>query len=116
MLRMCEKTAPAPASTTMEWQMNRRAFLFALPTLGCPPRPSAGFDVFIANEDGRSVAAVDLTTFSVRKVIGIEGNPTAIVSHARRPALYVLTPRTGPGHEIDPVSLSFSHNAPLGSP
>ena len=96
--------------------MNRRAFLLALPTLGCPPHPSAGFDVFVANEDSRSVAAVDLTTFSVRKVIGIEANPTAIISHPRRPAVYVLTPQTGTVHEIDPVSLSVRRKARVGSP
>src|SRR5260370_22748474 len=116
MLRMCENTDPAPASTTMEWQMNRRAFLFALPTLGCPPPPSAGFDVFVANEDGHSVAAVDLTTFSVRKVIGIEGNPTAIISHARRPGVSVLAPQPGTVHEIDPVSLLVRRKARVGSP
>jgi YVTN family beta-propeller protein len=95
--------------------MNRRAFLLAIPTLSCQRPPSAGYDVFVANEDGHSVAAVDLTTFRVRKQIGIEGNPTAIISHSRRPALYVLTPQTGTVHEIDPVSLSVRRKARLGS-
>jgi YVTN family beta-propeller protein len=95
--------------------MNRRAFLLAIPTLSCQRPPSAGYDVFVANEDGRSVAAVDLTTFRVRKKIGIDGNPTAIISHWRRPSLYVLTPLTGTVHELDPVSLSVRRTARLGS-
>src|SRR2546421_12522946 len=96
--------------------MDRRAFLLGIPTLGCPPRPSPGFDVFVANEDGRSVAAVDLTTFRVRKEIGIDGNPTAVVSHALRPAVYVLTPQNGTVHEIDPVLLSVRRKVRLGAP
>src|SRR6202521_4115581 len=86
--------------------MDRRAFLLAVPTLGCRRPLSIGFDIFVANQDGRSVAAVDLTTFRVRKEVGIDGNPTAIISHGQRPAVYVLTPRTGTVHELDPVSLS----------
>jgi YVTN family beta-propeller protein len=86
--------------------MDRRAFLLAIPTLGCRRLPSVGFDVFVANQDGRSVAAVDLTTFRVRREVGIDGNPTAIISHGQRSAIYVLTPQTGTVHELDPVSLS----------
>ena len=85
--------------------MNRRAFLLALaPTLSCTRLPAAGFHVFVANQEGRSVAVVDLTTFRVIKEIGIDGAPTAIFSHPRRPAVYVLTPPTGTVHEIDPAS------------
>ncbi len=86
--------------------MNRRALLLTIPTLACRRPPSIGFDVFVANQDGRSVVAVDLTTFRVRKQVGIDGNPTAIISHGQRPAVYVLTPQTGTVHELDPVSLS----------
>src|SRR5207248_8632679 len=74
--------------------------------LSCRRPPSIGFDVFVADHDGRSIAAVDLTTFRVRREVGIDGNPTAIISHSQRPAIYVLTPQTGTVHELDPVSLS----------
>ena len=95
--------------------MNRRAFLLAIPTLGCRRRLSIGFDVFVANQDGRSVAAVDLTTFRVRRQVAIDGNPTAIISHGQRPAVYVLTPRTGTVHELDPVSLSVRRKSRVDS-
>jgi YVTN family beta-propeller protein len=42
----------------------------------------------------------------VAREIGIEGNPTAILNHGARAAVYALTPQTGTVHEIDPVSLS----------
>jgi YVTN family beta-propeller protein len=94
--------------------MNRRAFLLAVgPALACRSRKAVGFPgyAFVANEEGGSVAAVDLSRFSVRKQIGIEGNPTAIISHGLRPAIYVLTPRTGMVHEIDAVALSVRRKA-----
>ena len=87
--------------------MNRRAFLLALaPTLSCTRPPVAGFRVFVANEEGRSIAVVDLTAFRLVKEIGIDGAPTAVHSHPRRQAVYVLTPGTGTVHEIDPASFA----------
>src|SRR5207245_10147258 len=84
--------------------MNRRAFLLALtPALSCRRPPAVGFNAFVANEEGRSVAVVDLTTFRVIRQIGIDGAPTAILSHGSRPAVYCLTPQTGTVHEIDPA-------------
>lgn len=93
----------------MNTVINRRAFLLALtPAMGCRRRLAVGFpgDAFVANQEGHSVAVVDLNSFSVRKEIAIEGNPAAVLSHWRRPAVYALTPETGVAHEIDPVSLS----------
>ena len=94
--------------------MNRRAFLLALaPGLSCTRPPAAGFHVFVANEESRSVAAVDLMTFRVMKEIRIDGAPTAILSHPRRPSIYALTPETGTVHEIDPVTFSVRRKARL---
>jgi YVTN family beta-propeller protein len=88
---------------------NRRAFLaMVAPAMACRRRLAEGYPgyAFVANEGGRSVAVVDLNTFSVSKEIGIDGYPTAVLSHWRRPAVYVLTPESGVAHEIDPVSLT----------
>src|SRR5438128_1356311 len=88
--------------------MDRRAFLLAVaPALSCRQAAPARYHVFVANEDGHSVAAVDLTTFRVLRQIAIDGAPTALVSHRRRPAVYCLTPQTGTVHEIDPASFSI---------
>jgi len=88
------------------------------PALACRRRMAVGFPgyAFVANQDGRSVAAVDLSTFSVTKEISIDGNPTAILSHWRRPAVYVLTPESGVVHEIDPVTMAVRRKARVGPP
>jgi YVTN family beta-propeller protein len=89
--------------------LDRRAFLLALaPLLACDTRRAAGFSgyAFVANEEGRTIAAVDLSTFTVRKEIPIEGNPSALISYPR--AIYALTPQTGTVHEIDPASLTVT--------
>src|SRR2546425_655223 len=92
--------------------MNRRAFLLALgPSLSCTRPPAAGFHVFVTNEDGHSIALVDLMAFRMIKEIAIDGAPTAILSHGRRPAVYALTPGTGTVHEIDPASFSVRRKA-----
>ena len=47
------------------------------PALSCRRPPAIGFNAFVANEEGRSVAVVDLTTFRVIRQIGIDGAPKA---------------------------------------
>ena len=54
----------------------------------------------MANQEGRSVAAVDLTLFSVTRHIPLDAAPAEIVAHPSRPAVYVLTPQSGAIHEI----------------
>src|SRR6266705_7030437 len=89
------------------YNMNRRAFLLALsPALSCRKQPAIGYNAFVANEEGRSIAAVDLTTFRVIGQIAIDDAPTAVISHGARPAVYCLTPQTGTVHEIDPAALT----------
>jgi YVTN family beta-propeller protein len=89
--------------------ISRRALLLGMaPAVGCRRDRAVGFPgyAFVANEDGRTVAVVDLDSFYMRKEIAIDGNPTAVLSHWRRPAVYVLTPAKGTVHEIDPVTLA----------
>ena len=83
------------------------------PALACRRPLGTGYPgyAFVANEEGRSVAVVDLTKFRVSREIRIEGNPTAIISHPVRPAVYTLTPQTGTVHEIDPASFSVRRKA-----
>lgn len=76
---------------------------------GCGRRKGVGFDgyAFVANEEGASVAAVDLTAFAVARHIHLDANPTAIVADPVRPAVYALTPATGCIHEIGSGTLAF---------
>ncbi len=98
--------------------MTRRAFLALAPVAACSRRGEAGFPgvVFVANEEGRSIAVVDLMKFRVRSEIALEADPTAVISHPRRPAVYALTPQTGVVHEIDPATFQARRKARIGAP
>jgi len=49
--------------------------------------PAGGFSgyAFIANEDGKAIAVVDMVVFTVMRHIPIDGEPTAVISHPTRP-------------------------------
>jgi YVTN family beta-propeller protein len=70
--------------------------------LACGPKKGTGYPghVFVANQEGRSVAAVDLTLFTVTRHIPLDAAPAEIVAHPSRPAVHVLTPQSGAIHEI----------------
>lgn len=62
-----------------------------------------GFDgyVFVANQEGKSLAIVDMAAFATIKHIRFDSAPTAIVSHPVKPFVYVLTPENGTVNEIN---------------
>src|SRR5690242_19624216 len=87
--------------------MKRRVFLGAsAAALSCRRPQPLGLHIFVANEEGHSVAAVDLSSFRLIAQIGVDGAPTAILSHGIRRAVYCLTPGNGTVHDIDPVTFS----------
>ncbi len=91
--------------------ITRRSLLLApLAALaGCGHRKGAGFDgyAFVANEEGKAVAAVDLTAFAVARHIRLDASPTALIADPVRPAVYAMTPATGSVHEIGSGTLAF---------
>jgi DNA-binding beta-propeller fold protein YncE len=70
---------------------------------------------FVANQDGRSVAVVDLSSFRVRKQIHLDAAPTVVLRHPQRPMVFVLAPQAGTVYEIDAVSLAVGRTARGGS-
>jgi DNA-binding beta-propeller fold protein YncE len=70
---------------------------------------------FVANQDGRSVAVVDLSSFRVRKQIHLDAAPTVVLRHPQRPMVFVLAPQGGTVYEIDAVSLAVGRTARAGS-
>lgn len=87
---------------------SRRAFVLgSVATLACGRRRATGFPgyAFVANAGEQSVAAVDLTSFTVVRQIRLDSAPAAVVAHAERQSAYVLTPETGIIYEIDAVDL-----------
>ena len=77
----------------------------------CTHRKAQGFSgyAFIANEEGRAVAAVDLSVFSLTRHIRVDGQPTAVVADQKSGNVYALTPGNGCLHEIRAGSLTLSH-------
>jgi YVTN family beta-propeller protein len=76
--------------------------------VSCGSRKGTGYPgyAFVANQDGRSVAAVDLTAFAVTRHIPLDASPSAILAHPSKPYVYVLTPQTGSIQEISAASFS----------
>lgn len=90
-------------------KIDRRAFLMGAASLACQRKRGSGFDgyAFVANEAGRSVAAVDLTRFAVDRHIRLDASPTAVIAHPSRPLVYVLTPGIGTVHELELAGLNL---------
>ena len=70
---------------------------------------------FVANQDGRSVAVVDLSSFRVRKQIHLDAAPTVVLRHPQRSAVFVLAPQGGTVYEIEAASLEVGRTARAGS-
>jgi DNA-binding beta-propeller fold protein YncE len=70
---------------------------------------------FVANQDGRSVGVVDLSSFRLRKQIRLDAAPTVVLRHPRRPVVFVLAPQGGTVYEIDAASLEVGRTTRAGS-
>ncbi len=88
----------------------RRLLASALALAGCGRRKGAGFRgfAFVANEEGRSIAAVDLTAFAVARHIRVATAPAAVLAHPTRSLVYALTPASGELHELDVATLRIA--------
>lgn len=85
-------------------RITRRALLAGTGLLvGCGRPRSSGYDgyVFVANQQGGDVAAVDLMTFNVSRRIRLGAAPSVVVGHRQRRAAYVLCGEEGTIREID---------------
>lgn len=92
-------------------RLTRRGLLLgSAAALGCRKHRGSGYPgyAFVANQEGRSVSAVDLTEFRVARHIMLSGNPSAVIAHPTLPMAYVLTPQTGFIHEIAASTLAVS--------
>ncbi len=97
--------------------ISRRVFLAGGVALaGCRRKRSTGFNgyAFVANEEGRAIAAVDLTAFAVIRHIPVDGQPNDVVTSQATPAVYALTPESGTIHEIPMDHLKVNRKARRG--
>jgi YVTN family beta-propeller protein len=87
--------------------------------LGCGRKKATGYPgyCFVANRGSRSVTAVDLSTFRVRKQIPVDAPPSAMLAGpaSEKPKVYALAPNAGAVYEIDVASLTVSRKAWGGS-
>ena len=100
--------------------LSRRDFLLTSASVaaGCGRKHGTGFGgyAFVAIEGSRSVAAIDLTSFSVARQIALEAPPAQAIAHPGRPAIYVLLPQAGTVVEIDARSLAIKRRVRDGGP
>jgi DNA-binding beta-propeller fold protein YncE len=84
---------------------------------GCSSGRRAGFRgyAFVANEEGRAVAAVDLEALAVARHIPLDGAPVDVLALRARPFVYALTPENGSIQEIRADRLSFARKLAVGS-
>jgi DNA-binding beta-propeller fold protein YncE len=98
--------------------LSRRSLLLASAGLAaCGREKAIGFhgQCFVANQQSRSVAVVDLNRFRLRKQIPLDAAPAAIVQHTQRRKVFVLAPDAGTISEIDAVTLSAERRAKAGN-
>jgi YVTN family beta-propeller protein len=97
--------------------ISRRSVL-ALPlAVACSRRHSTGFSgyAFVANEEGKAVAAVDLEAFAVAKHISLDDAPTQVIASPGSASVYAVTPKSGSVHEIQADRLSFRRKLQVAS-
>lgn len=84
---------------------------------GCGKKPAAGPSsyLFVANREGRAVAAVDLGVFSLAKRIALDADPAAVVAHPRRRLVYALSPGDGVLSEISATKLTVTRKLTLAA-
>jgi len=98
--------------------LSRRALLAASAgALACGRQKASGFRgyCFVANSESKSIAAVDLNHFHLRKQIPLDGTPSAVLTHNTRLKAYALAPDNGTVYEIDSYSMSVSRRAKAGN-
>jgi YVTN family beta-propeller protein len=83
----------------------------------CSRRGSPGYRgyAFIANEEGRAIAAVDLQALVVARHIPIDAAPTQVLASQTRSAIYALAPAEGSVFEIQSSRLSLKRKLAVGA-
>ena len=99
--------------TTRRWFLAGSAAMLA-----CGRRRATAFPgyAFVANQGERSVAAVDLTRFSVERQIRLEAAPSDVIADAERSTVYALTPQNGTICAISAKDFGAKHKLSLGGP
>lgn len=103
-----------PAGT----RISRRALLLSsAAALACGHRKATGFRglCFVANQESRSLAVIDLARFRLRGQIHLDAAPSAVIAHPSLPKVYVLAPESGTVMEVDAVELQVTRRRRVGN-
>ena len=98
--------------------ISRRDLLLSTAALAaCGPPKATEFSgyCFVANQGSRSVAAIDLRRFRVRKQIALDAAPDLVVRHPTAAKVYVLAAAAGTVYEVEAASLSASRRVRAGA-
>ena len=109
---------------------NRRQFLTSAATIGPAAAALTGCAnrkkgtglrafAFVANSEGRALAAVDLSAFAVARHVplggsAVEEQPTAVIAPPTHPSVFALTPATGSLHSVSVEQLKYQRALRLG--
>ncbi len=104
--------------------MNRREILgFGAAALlaGCGKKKGTGLNAFafVANSEGKALAAVDLSAFAVARHIPLGGSssdeqPTAVIAPPQNSSVFALSPATGSLHAVSVEQLKYQRALRLG--
>ncbi len=97
----------------MGTHVSRRAWLSGAAALAGCFRKAKGYRgyAFVANRVGRSVAAVDLSDFTLVRQIALDGAPQAVIAHPAKATAYALAPEAGTIYEIEAATLKVTRRA-----
>jgi len=98
--------------------LSRRSLLLTpAALLGCRKPKATGYSgyCFVANQNGRSLAVVDLTTFRLWRPVPLDAAPSMVLPHPRRPAVFALAAESGVVYQVDVASLAVARRARAGN-
>jgi YVTN family beta-propeller protein len=99
-------------------RISRRSLLLSPAAwLACAPSKANGYRGYcmVADQQGHAVAVVDLTSFRLRRRIGLDAAPAAVVGHPSKPKAFVLAPEAGTVYEVDAAQLAVTRRARAGN-
>ncbi|MGC8795336.1 MAG: YncE family protein, partial [Bryobacteraceae bacterium] len=89
---------------------SRRQLVLAAATLACRRKRATGFPGYalVATPPARSVAAVNLSTFSLARQIPLPAAPGPLLAHPSKPLAWALAPDSGLLCELDLAGLRLA--------
>jgi hypothetical protein len=101
----------------VECIVTRRALLMSpAALLGCGRKRATGYPgyCFVAAQDARALAVVDLATFRMARPVKLDAAPTAILPHPQLARVFALAADAGTLYEVDAAAMRVTRRARAG--